>query len=295
MAALPACYRGRMTRPLRIEYPGALYHVTARGNRRSSIYFDEGDRFIWLDVLSRICERFNFAIHAYCQMTDHYHLMVETVDGNLEQGMRQLNGQYAQQINRRHGLVGHLFQGRYKAFLVQKDVYLLELSRYIVLNPVRAGICAMPDQWDWSSYKSMCSDHSAPAWLDRDWVLGQFGADRASALPAYQAFVRAGIGAHSPLVDAHAGLLLGDQRFHRDHADRTGDKNLVAVAGTQRRLSALSIAQYAGLYLDRDEAMAQAYRSTAFSMAEIGAYFGVTYQTVSRAVKRIETIREQRR
>ena len=282
-----------MTRPLRIEYPGALYHVTARGNRRSPIYFDDGDRYIWLEILGRICKRFNFVVHAYCQMTDHYHLMIETVDGNLAQGMRQLNGQYAQQLNWRHDLVGHLFQGRYKAFLVQKASYLLELSRYIVLNPVRAGIADGPDGWDWSSYRMMVSQFAAPAWLERDWLLGQFGSDRAAAVEAYRSFVHAGIGGASPLAAARADLLLGDEVFRRESAARVAAENMIAVARPQRRLSAQSLSQYRHLYIDRDEAIAQAYWSTAYSMSEIGDYFGVTYQTVSRAVTRIESIQQQ--
>ena len=133
-----------MARPLRLEFAGALYHVTSRGDRREDIYLDDGDRQDWLAVLAHVCERFNWVVHAYCQMTNHYHLLVETVDGNLSQGMRQLNGLYTQRFNRRHRQVGHLFQGRYKAILVQKEAHLLELSRYVVLNPVRAGMVALP-------------------------------------------------------------------------------------------------------------------------------------------------------
>ena len=114
-----------MTRPLRIEFPGALYHVTGRGDRLNSIYRDVTDRYMWLEVLGLVCTRFHFVIHAYCQMTNHYHLLVETLAGNLAQGMRQLNGIYSQRVNRRHRLVGHVFQGRYHAVLVQKEAHLL--------------------------------------------------------------------------------------------------------------------------------------------------------------------------
>ena len=128
-----------MARPLRLEYAGALYHVTSRGDRREYIYFCDDDRISWLKILDSVCERFNWVVHAYCQMTNHYHLLVETVEGNLSRGMRQFNGQYTQSFNRRHGIVGHLFQGRYKAIVVQKESYLLELTRYVILNPIRAG------------------------------------------------------------------------------------------------------------------------------------------------------------
>lgn len=142
-----------MARPLRLEFGNALYHVTARGDRRGAIYHDEADRFAWLAALASTCKRFNFVIHAYCQMTNHFHFMVETVDAGLHRGMRHLNSTYAQYFNRRYRLAGHLFQGRYKAILCQKEAYLLELARYIVLNPVRAGMVATPGDWQWSSYR----------------------------------------------------------------------------------------------------------------------------------------------
>ena len=127
-----------MARPIRIEFAGALYHITSRGDRREAIYEDDTDRFRFLEVLGEVVERFNWRCHAYCLMTNHYHLVVETVDGNLSKGMRQLNGVYTQWSNRRHRRTGHLFQGRYKAILVDSEAYLLELARYVVLNPVRA-------------------------------------------------------------------------------------------------------------------------------------------------------------
>ena len=126
-----------MARPLRLEFAGALYHVTARGNERHSIFLGniDDDRGAFLDVLASTCERFNWICHAYCLMTNHYHLLVETPDANLSKGMHQLNGVYTQYVNRRHGRVGHLFQGRFKGILVERDSYLLELARYVVLNP----------------------------------------------------------------------------------------------------------------------------------------------------------------
>lgn len=131
-----------MARPLRLEFTGALYHVTARGNERRRIFLGNGDddRVTFLEVLGRTCERFHWICHAYCLMTNHYHLVVETPDANLSKGVRQLNGVYTRYVNRSHGRVGHLFQGRFKGILVERDSYLLELARYVVLNPVRARI-----------------------------------------------------------------------------------------------------------------------------------------------------------
>ena len=119
-----------MARPLRLEFAGALYHITSRGNERKAIYVDDTDFELFLTLLGKVCEQYNWVVHAYCLMTNHYHLLVETPDANLSKGMRQLNGTFTQAINRQHQRVGHLFQGRYKAILVDKDAYLLELSRY---------------------------------------------------------------------------------------------------------------------------------------------------------------------
>jgi putative transposase len=129
-----------MARPLRIELAGGLYHVTCRGNRREDIYLEDADWAAWLAVFAQVCARFNWRCHAWCQMTNHYHIVVETAEANLAQGMQQLNGVYTQHVNRAHNRVGHVFQGRYKAILVEKEGHLLELVRYVVLNPFRAGM-----------------------------------------------------------------------------------------------------------------------------------------------------------
>lgn len=126
-----------MARPLRIELSGGLYHVTSRGDRREDIYDGKQDCEAWLTIFGNVCERFNWICHAYCQMTNHYHIVAETPEGNSSKGMRQLNGVYTQWVNRTHGNVGHLFQGRFKGVLVERDSYLIELARYVVLNPVR--------------------------------------------------------------------------------------------------------------------------------------------------------------
>ena len=154
-----------MSRPIRIEFSGALYHVTSRGDRREAIYEDDVDRERFLSVLGQVSEDFNWVCHAWCLMDNHYHLLIETPDGNLSKGMRQLNGVYTQYSNRRHRRVGHLFQGRYKAILIDGDSYLLELARYVVLNPVRAGMVKGPGEWPWSSYLAMVGKQSSPPWL----------------------------------------------------------------------------------------------------------------------------------
>lgn len=136
-----------MARPLRAEYPGAIYHITSRGNARQPIFEDDEDRKAFQVLLESLVSRYNWLCHAYCLMDNHYHLLVETPDGNLSEGMRQLNGIYTQSFNGRHGRVGHVFQGRFKAILVGRENYLLELCRYVVLNPIRAGIVRSPGRY----------------------------------------------------------------------------------------------------------------------------------------------------
>lgn len=143
-----------MSRPLRIEFAGGLYHVTSRGDGREAVFLRDQDRGSFLRVLSQVVQDFNWAVHVYCLMENHYHLLIKTPGGNLSKGMRQLNGVYTQRFNRQHGRVGHVFQGRYKAVIVQREWYLSELARYVVLNPVRAHMVNSPAEWPWSSYRA---------------------------------------------------------------------------------------------------------------------------------------------
>lgn len=152
-----------MVRPLRIEFAGGLYHITSRGNKKEPIYLLDGDRENYLSVLKDTCTKYQWICHSYCLMTNHYHLLIETPISNLSKGMRYLNSVYTQKFNRVHNRVGHVLQGRYKSILVEKDNYLLELSRYIVLNPVRAGIVQNADEWLWSSYLATTGKFPIPS------------------------------------------------------------------------------------------------------------------------------------
>ena len=187
-----------MARPLRIEFPGALYHLTARGNARREIFLEDGDRWMFLSILADLVKRGNWICHGFCLMDNHYHLLIETPDGNLSEGMRQLNGIYTQKFNRNHAKVGHVFQGRFKSIVVDKDAYLLELCRYIVLNPVRAGMVEHPKDYLWSSYRATAGLTKKPDFLTSDWILAQFGDDRKRAKKEYRKFVLAGISEESP-------------------------------------------------------------------------------------------------
>ena len=206
-----------MARPLRLEIPGSVYHVTSRGDRREPIYDDDDDRTRWLEVVSQVCDRFNWRVHAYCQMDNHYHVVIETPDANLSKGMRQLNGVYTQYYNRRHNRVGHVYQGRYKAILVEKEAYLLELCRYVVLNPIRAHMIKDMGDWSWSSYLAMTGKTSAPDWLETDWLLGHFSLQRKRAMSKYIDFVREGIGLPAVWDNLSQQIFLGGEKFINKH------------------------------------------------------------------------------
>lgn len=223
-------------------------------------------------------------------MTNHYHLLVETVDGNLSGGMRQLNGEYTQRFNRRLRLAGHLFQGRYKAILVQKEAYLLELTRYVVLNPQRASMVKSLEDWHWSSYPFITGQEVSPPRVDTDWLLGQFGSHRGKAFRAYRQFVMEDKGLPSPMLDTRYQLLLGDNAFVERHRQTRNPEELREVSKAHRKMIALSMDEYRMHYPDRDQAIAQAYQSGAYTMAKIGRYFGVHYMTVSCAVRKFEKV-----
>lgn len=202
-----------MARPLRIEYAGALHHVMARGNARAKVYADDDDREAFLAEFARVCDRFDWVGWAYCLMGNHYHLLVETRRPTLSRGMRELNGIYTQRFNRRHQREGHVFQGRYKSVLVDKNRYLLELSRYIVLNPVRAGWCTQADGWQWSSYRAVMSMTQAPDRLAVEGILKQFGAGSGVARRAFARLVSAGVGVADPTADVSGQVFLGNEAF----------------------------------------------------------------------------------
>jgi REP element-mobilizing transposase RayT len=283
-----------MARPLRLEFAGALYHVTARGNERRSIFLGDadGDRAAFLGVLGQTCERFNWICHAYCLMTNHYHLLLETPDANLSKGMRQLNGVYTQYVNRAHGRVGHLFQGRFKAILVERERYLLELARYVVLNPVRAGMVGAPGDWPWSSYRATVGEESSvPAFLETDWVLRAFAERRAEAVAGYRRFVAEGIGAAAPWSGLKGQIYLGSEQFvERMQALIDPKRPLREIPKRQRRASAKPLDDDASSVPDRDCAIVAAFRSGAYSMQAIAEHFGVSRMTVSRAVRRHEGV-----
>lgn len=266
-----------MSRPLRIEFAGALYHVMARGDARAAIFRDDEDRQAFCAGLARVCERFQWRLWAYCLMDNHHHLLVETLAPTLSRGMREVNGVYTQAFNRRHGRVGHVLQGRYKAVLVDKDSYLMELSRYIVLNPVRGRLCPTAADWPWSSYRAVMGKVPASDMLAVAETLSLFAADRGVARRAFARFVTAG--AEVSLPD---NKQQGDEAFvERVAARAKAPSREVPRAQRPRK----SLTQYERAAADRDSAIRAAYASGAYTLKDLGDHFGLHDASVSRIAR----------
>lgn len=204
-----------MARPLRIEFAGALYHVMSRGNERRRVVKDDADRSRRLYWLRRTVETYGWRLHAFVLMDNHEHLFVETPEANLSAGMQHLNGSYTGYYNRRHRRSGHLFQGRYKAQLIENEGHFQEVSRYIHLNPVRAKVVDRPENWRWSSYRGYHRGARRLPWVTYSRVLGEFGRNAERAMREYRQFVAAGVGAMPPCpwAESVAGLVVGGERF----------------------------------------------------------------------------------
>jgi REP element-mobilizing transposase RayT len=275
-----------MARPLRIEFPGALYHITVRGDRQEPIYEDNLDRQHFVELLGEVIMQWNWVCHAYCLMNNHYHLLIETPDGNLSKGMRQLNGVYTQSSNRRHKRAGHLFQGRYKAILVDRDAYFLELARYVVLNPVRAGMVKNPGNWQWSNYKAMVGVTKSPPWLTTNALLALFGRKRALARKHYQQFVVEGIGKESIWKHLNRQIYLGNDRFiERMQAKLRKESRDVNIPRAQQRPPAPPLDAIHAAHRNRDQAIVAAYETGEYSYQKIAEYFGMHFTTVGEIVR----------
>jgi len=274
-----------MSRPLRIEFSGAVYHVTSRGNARQHIYRDNEDREHFLSILAHVVDRYGWLCHAYCLMNNHYHLLIETPKPNLSLGMRQLNGLYTQAHNRRHRRVGHLFQGRFRAILVEKEAHLLELCRYVILNPVRAKVVKHPGKWEWSSYRATTGEVTVPEYLTVDWILGQYGSRLHEAQKKYRAYVAGGIRIPSPWEKLQGQIYLGGKDFVRKHQP---DRLIREVPRRQTQAHRPTLKDLFSGQQGAERVIVEAYRRYGYRMAEIADHLGVHYATVSRRLKRDE-------
>jgi len=299
-----------MARPLRIEFPGALYHITARGNAGQDIFLDARDSQRFLDLLDEIATRCRWSCFAYCLMANHYHLVVETPAPNLSHGMRQLNGRYTQAFNFRHQRDGHLFQGRYKAILVDREPYLKEVCGYVVLNPVCAGLTADARTWRWSSYRATLAagqvgrdragrdlPPAAQDWLAVRDLLALFADAPEAAARIYAGFVAEGAGAPDERTGDATGLwdrlegqiYLGAAGFAEAMRARMEAKGEASeIPRIQREAPPRPLPAFTRRYTDRREAMARAHLEGGYSQAAVARHFGVHYSTVSRAARRFQ-------
>ena len=305
-----------MARSLRIEYPDACYHVINRGNAGENIFTTDRDHDVFLEYLEAAAERFGIVIHTYCLMTNHYHLLIETPHANLSRAMQWLNVSYATWFNKKHRRQGHLFQGRFKAILIDADEYLLQLSRYIHLNPVKAHMVEVPQEYCWSSYQAFCGVIEKPDWLDTS-LLEYFGKQQKAAIAGYREFVeKADVETlENPDKLSVGGCILGGSDFvhwvqESFLADGLDIKNipqlkLLKPVISPERVSQV-VADVAGYTLEdivakgrkrnqaRDIAINLAIRHSGTSCVELGRYFGrISGAAVSSRGKLCEKNAEQ--
>lgn len=275
-----------MSRPIRIEFPGAIYHITSRGHDERVIFHDDEDREFFLDTLTDVAERYHWICHAYCLMDNHYHLVIETLEGNLSIGMRQLNGVYTQRFNHSYNLTGPVMHGRFKAVLAQRETYLLALCRYVVLNPVRLGEVDDPKKYPWSSYCISAGLAEPSTLISSDWLLSQFGKQIKRSLKLYREFVQEGIGEPSPLENTKRQILLGDDAF-------VEQMSALLDPATARKLAKEKIRQLRRPKLERmfanaedkisrNEAIRTAHKKYQYSLTEIANFIGLHCSTVSK-------------
>ncbi len=278
-----------MARPLRLEYEGAVYHVTSRGNAREAIFLIDPDRALFLEVLADTVERFGWLCYAYCLMTNHYHLLIETLEPNLSRGMRHLNGVYTQAFNRRQSRVGHVLQGRFTSIVVEKESHLLELARYVVLNPVRAKVVRSAKDWPWSSYRATAGLGVVPSFLEVDWILRQFGRNRVRAQEVYREFVKAGRGLEV-WNELRGGILLGSDEFVDKLKPLLSDFESLKELPRRERITARpSLAKLFSKVPSketRDDRIHEALRVHGYTLQEVGDAVGLHYSTVSRIASR---------
>jgi len=290
-----------MARPLRLQVPGGIYHVTARGNDRQAIFEDDADCSVFLIVLASVVTRYRVRCHAYCLMGNHYHLLLETPDGNLSGAMRQLNGVYTQRFNRRHERCGHVLQGRFGARLVDGHAYLHEVCRYIVLNPVRARLASHPRDWRWSSFRATAGEGPVPGFLTVDWVRALSGASgQAVAASAYVEFVEAGLGEdQDALAQFESKLAVGGAVFVR----RLNEEGRAATTCTEIPRAQRFAARpplgplFAGATTraERDARAVTAVRDHGYAMKEVADFIGRHYVTVSRALAHADGLPPRRK
>jgi len=297
-----------MARPLRVQFPGAFYHITSRGNEGKPIFRTDTDRKKFLSYLQSAHEKYGALVHCYCFLPNHYHLLLDTPRGNLSEILHHINGSYTTYFNIKWKRSGHLFQGRFKAILVEKEVYAQELSRYIHLNPVRAGLVEDPSSYPWSSYGCYIGLRKRPDWMETRTILGYFSEDEKKAYKGYRDFVEEAMGkkVRNPLKEVIGSTFLCSQRYieravKSAGVPHNGDKrNLPALRVLRKGPTLKEIENWIGGVIPREGGIFRkfclyfSHRFGDYSLDEIGAYYGMKGAAVSQAVRRFQKkIREE--
>jgi len=297
-----------MARQLRVEFENAFYHITSRGNQRDKIFYDAADRERFLEILTRTKERYGFLLHAYALMDNHYHLLMETAKANLSQIMQNINTSYTVYVNRKYQRSGHLLQGRFKGIIVDKDRYLIALSRYIHLNPVRAKLVKRPVDYPWTSYRAFIDQKVENSLVDTEETLSYFSKRRNRAVRGYREFVEADEGKdENPFAKIEAGILLGEGAFKekvlRLIERMKVDEEIPQTKRLRKRVSIDAVIKACQLFYGKNrKALVERVRGNegrqvAIYLAkivsgekgkEIGRHFGIKGSAVSDAIKRIE-------
>lgn len=297
-----------MARQLRIEFEHALYHITSRGNLRDKIFYEDRDRERFLQIISRTKDRYGFVLHAYALMDNHYHLLMETPKANLSQIMQNINTSYTVYVNRKYQRSGHLFQGRFKGIIVDKDGYLMALSRYIHLNPVRAKVVRRPGDYPWTSYRAFMGKGAGGALADTGDTFLYFSKKKKKAMKAYREFVEGEEGREeNPFEKLEAGLFLGDNRFRakllRQMNEVKIDDEVPQAKRLRKKVSVDAMIKVCESFYGKSreglvrrgkgkrERQVAIYLSKVMSGGnnkEIGRYFGIKGSAVSEVIKRIE-------
>ncbi len=280
-----------MARPIRIQYPGAFYHIMTRGNRRSSIFDSTEDYQDFLIVFFNIIKRYNWTCYAYCLMPNHYHLLIRTNDANLSLGMRQLNGVYTQNYNIRHKRVGHLFQGRFKSILVEEENYKYQLIRYIALNPLRANIVQVIEGWKWNSCLEVMNKIAMTGCVEIKEILSNFDQDENKAREVFLNYLTNKIEDENSLSSLKGGIILGSVEFVDKIKGylRIKEKEL-EIPVKERLVSRPSLEE---LFDDkiitretRNRAIYVAHVGYGYLLSEVANYLGIHYTTISRIFKK---------
>jgi len=295
--------RTQLDTTLRIQYSNAFYHITSRGNQKQPVFFSPWDRARFLDCLNEAHEKFDALVHSYCLMQNHYHLMLETRQANLSKIMHFINTSFTIYINKRYKRVGHLFQGRFRAALIEAEIYAQELSRYIHLNPLRAGIVKRLEDYPWSSLREYLGQREPPRWLDTSFVLGLFGDDTDDARLRYAGFISSALISNiaSPFKNENGGTpaILGSKGF----LERIKEKYLQGKAPNrefpllrqyrkkpplERIQSEVVEALGTADKLSRNAAIYIAHMKTDYKLSEIGSFFGFSQSGIAKICHRME-------